>query len=243
MMPSSKKTTTIILFAKSPEGDGVKTRLSPALSVEKRLELHKAMLQWSFQQAMLSKADKVIVAIDGNHNNIFFENLFDQTKNNIQPINFDFRSFNKKKYSFIKQHEGDLGHKMLLAVNDELKASLSDKAVILIGSDCPFITPEYIDAAMLALDESPFVVGPASDGGYVLLGMKETLPSIFIDIPWGTEEVLKKTCDVLLSEEKAYETLKMLDDIDRPEDIDLLVTYKNKSVLFEDFFNGLNWQD
>ncbi|MGH1472260.1 MAG: TIGR04282 family arsenosugar biosynthesis glycosyltransferase [Cellvibrionaceae bacterium] len=235
-MQDDDQNTTIIIFAKSPEGDNVKTRLSSVLTVEKRLLLHKAMLQWTFQQAMLSAAEKVIVAIDGDERHRFFNDLFFITNNNIQ---LEKRSFNKiysKKCSFTQQYSGDLGRKMYLSASQELSRDSSNNAVVLIGSDCPFITTRYLDYAINCLSDNPFVIGPASDGGYVLLAMREIIPSIFEDIPWGTDAVYQKTCDVLSLEKKSYTTLATLSDIDRPEDINLLAGYQNKSALFNDFF-------
>ena len=68
-----------------------------------------------------------------------------------------------------------------------------EEAVILIGSDCPEITGEILQKAGGALLEFDLVLGPAKDGGFYLIGMKNSYPSLFQDIPWSSNQVFNLT--------------------------------------------------
>ncbi|MEH6616608.1 MAG: TIGR04282 family arsenosugar biosynthesis glycosyltransferase, partial [Porticoccus sp.] len=91
--------------------------------------------------------------------------------------------------------------------------------VIIVGSDCPAINGEYITQALEALDDVPAVFGPATDGGYVLIGLNCLNPTLFSDIPWGSGEVMAMTRNRLNSLGWAWKELSALPDIDRPEDL------------------------
>ncbi len=62
--------------------------------------------------------------------------------------------------------------------------------IIMVGSDCPNLTPELLQEAYQKLETSDVVFGPAKSGGYYLLGLNYLVPELFTDIPWGTEQVL-----------------------------------------------------
>ncbi|MEX2366980.1 MAG: DUF2064 domain-containing protein, partial [Pseudohongiellaceae bacterium] len=93
-------------------------------------------------------------------------------------------------------------------------------AALLIGSDCPGIDASYLHQALLLLDAgSDVVVGPADDGGYVLIGMREDRRSLFEEISWGTPAVFRQTLAKLQSAGLSFEILDSQADIDRPEDL------------------------
>lgn len=112
--------------------------------------------------------------------------------------------------------EGDeLGERMTQAF--KLAFQKHDK-VIIIGSDCPSLTTEIIEEAFQALKNYPFVVGPAMDGGYYLIGMNAFEPSIFKDIDWSTNAVFNQTLEHIKKLDKACYLLPELSDIDYEED-------------------------
>ncbi len=234
MNTERKYPVTVIQFTRSPEGDGVKTRLSPVLNNEQRLSLHQAMTQRAFQQAFFSYADKVIVAVDGNRQNAFFDTLY---ANIIEDVD-DF-ALKNKTYQVVGQQGDNLGQKMFFAAQHEKQSNVSDSAIILIGSDCPFISSEYLNTAIESLASFPVVIGPANDGGYVLLGMREITPSLFNHISWGSGQVLEETCKVLMDEKILYKELDVLNDIDRPEDLALLSRFSETNNYFKNFFESL----
>ena len=115
-----------------------------------------------------------------------------------------------------KQSEGHLGHRMKEAFRSVLM--MENKAVI-IGSDCPEINEDIIKQALEALDESDLVIGPSTDGGYYLLGMKELHVELFRDISWSTDSVLPKTLSKAQELELKVHLLPELHDIDTEEDL------------------------
>jgi glycosyltransferase A (GT-A) superfamily protein (DUF2064 family) len=71
----------------------------------------------------------------------------------------------------------------------------------------------------LALQNEPVVLGPAEDGGYVLLGLRRIDPQLFNNLPWGTDQVLAMTRDRLQQLGWGHQLLPVLWDVDRPEDL------------------------
>jgi len=126
------------------------------------------------------------------------------------------------------QSEGDLGIKMKKAFNHVLQ--IHSKAVI-IGSDCPEISSEIIEDAFKKLDEFDCVIGPTTDGGYYLLGMKKFNPLLFENIEWSTDKVFKQTQMKLNEAQQNYSLLVTLTDVDT---IDDLMKFPN---LYEDLIN------
>jgi rSAM/selenodomain-associated transferase 1 len=94
----------------------------------------------------------------------------------------------------------------------------SHSKVVIIGSDCASINFEIVEEAFTALARVPFVVGPAMDGGYYLLGMDTFEPSIFKDIEWSTDKVFNQTIEAIKKLNKSCYLLPELSDIDYEED-------------------------
>jgi len=116
-----------------------------------------------------------------------------------------------------EQVPGDLGARMMYAAN---RTVTYGHAPIIIGSDCPFITLDYLQCAHQHLTDHDAVIGPALDGGYVLIGMRRLIPEIFEDIPWSTAEVLKTTRNRLAASGYRWTELQPpLADIDEPHDL------------------------
>jgi len=111
--------------------------------------------------------------------------------------------------SFVEQGEGDLGARL---------ARVPPPAIVL-GGDIPGLTPQHLRDAAAALAEVPAVIGPASDGGYYLLGFQHDMPFLWQDMPWGTETVRERTEARLQEHNVPYRLLGELDDCDRPEDL------------------------
>ena len=114
--------------------------------------------------------------------------------------------------------EGDnLGDRMCHAFN-HLHAQSYEKTV-LIGSDIPDLAAGLIGEAFSDLDSNDAVIGPTVDGGYYLIGMHRCLPSIFTDITWSTDQVLRQTLDRADTTGIRLKQLHRLEDIDTFEDL------------------------
>ncbi len=95
---------------------------------------------------------------------------------------------------------------------------------LIIGADCPDITAQLLDEAVLALRTHELVLGPAHDGGYYLIGLRRSIPAhalqrLFADIPLGSATVLNETLNRANETALTTTQLRTLHDIDRPEDL------------------------
>lgn len=115
------------------------------------------------------------------------------------------------------QGDGDLGAKIWRAF-DVARAEGVQKSVLL-GADCPDATATVLADALDALDEVDSVIGPAVDGGYYLIGMTTPHPHVFEGVSWGSEEVFEQTRERLVRIGATWRALKVLHDVDRPEDL------------------------
>lgn len=196
-MTENDKTRGLVVFAKAPVAGAVKTRLQPAYSPQQSVELHSKLVHGCLQVAT-TVSDCVTELWAGSEHDWWAE-----------------LSCRYQLDVFQQQGEG-LGDRMLQAFQQTL--GVVDK-VLLIGTDCPFITRDYLHDAFDKLDECDVVIGPAEDGGYVLLGLTAEKPELFSGISWGSDLVLAETIEKLKKLNLSYILLPILRDIDRPEDV------------------------
>ena len=193
----------IQLFAKAPLVGRVKTRMQNRLSAEQALRLHEELLHWACHQLCAADRAAVELWVAGDVQHPFFSSIS-----------------KKWKISLHQQSHGDLGAKMYAAACAGLQHK---RFVILVGSDCPFVDGPYLDSAIDALYHgNNIVIGPACDGGYVLLGLNKVDRLLFDDIAWGDKNVLTQTKRRLTTLGWRYHLLAEQPDIDRPEDLPLL---------------------
>ncbi|MBF9221913.1 TIGR04282 family arsenosugar biosynthesis glycosyltransferase [Hymenobacter ruricola] len=112
---------------------------------------------------------------------------------------------------------GDLGERMSHAFSEAF-ASGASRAVV-IGTDCPGLTPELLLAAFDALAAHDVVLGPADDGGYYLLGMRELQPALFANKNWSTATVLPDTLADAARLGLSVAQLPVLHDVDSGRDL------------------------
>ena len=191
----------LLIFTKAPELGRVKTRMQPALHPEFSLQLHQQLIDCCLQQWHQPLICPPELWVAGHI--AAFESSLPQ-----------WQSLPR-----LCQRGRDLGERMANAVQYRLNHC---DAVILVGTDCPFIDGNYLQAACTALASHQAVIGPASDGGYVLLGLKLYHRALFTDIDWGSPQVLTQTQQALDTIGWSYQVLPTLADIDRPEDLALL---------------------
>lgn len=114
------------------------------------------------------------------------------------------------------QAGGDLGDRMLHALRNGLESS---HRVLLIGADAYSIDQHYLQLAVEKLREYDVVIGPAHDGGYILIGCNSTNEKMFENVAWGTENSLKNTLHSLRQCGMRYGLLPERWDIDTFTDI------------------------
>lgn len=183
-------------MVKNPVKGQVKTRLAATTGDDKALEIYQHLLQHTAETALQADAVRYV----------FYGTVVD--RNDLFP------SEHFKKYV---QCGGDIGERMEYGFSIPFKNEY--KYVVLIGSDCPAITPAIIEQAFQALETHDLVIGPADDGGYYLLGMKKWERWMFHNQPWSTPELLHTTRKAIAEHGSTWFELPTLSDIDTEEDV------------------------
>ncbi len=114
------------------------------------------------------------------------------------------------------QGDGDLGRRLERAIAQHCAAGA--RKVVIIGADCPEITLTDIADAFDALERADLVLGPATDGGYWLIGLRNPQPDLFHGMPWSSEILLNRTREKARHLQLRVAELRTLTDIDTLED-------------------------
>ncbi len=198
-----KKTSNnlLLIFTRNPELGKCKTRLAATVGDNAALEIYKFLLKHTVLITKSLAFDKQVY---------YSEEIWEDDV-------WDTMTFSKKAQKGI-----DLGERMENAFKEGFKEGY--KKICIIGSDMFDLSKQDIELAYKKLNDNDFVVGPAEDGGYYLLGMKSIYPKLFKDKAWGTGNVLKHTLQNL--QDKSYSTLTTRNDVDLYEDIATLDAFQ-----------------
>lgn len=126
------------------------------------------------------------------------------------------RKWLRNGWSATAQGQGDLGARMRTGFADAFANGA--KRVVIIGSDCPYLCAEDIRMAWDALNTSDLVLGPAEDGGYWLIGLREEQSDLFRNIPWSSRKVFNQTMARAQTLGLKTFLLRTLSDVDTRED-------------------------
>ena len=126
---------------------------------------------------------------------------------------------------FFPQQGADLGEKMLHAMTTVLE--LDYASCVLTGSDLPLLTAAHLDSAFSALEQAAVTLGPTSDGGYYLVGVKAESPFLFENQTYGCGSVYENTLAAVHAAGKSFCPSLPCDDVDTPEDLQALVLDPN----------------
>jgi len=203
-MKRMQLTDQLTIFTRYPEPGHTKTRLIIALGEEGAAALQKELTEQTVQKVdQLVKTSTVepVICFEGGD--------LVSMQNWLGP---------DRRYH--QQGHGDLGEKLKKSFNDAFSAGAL--RVVTIGCDCPGLSKEIIGRAFDALYLKDLALGPATDGGYYLIGIKYPIDALFEDISWGTDKVLEKTVSLAQQLGLSIEILKELHDVDRPEDLKYL---------------------
>ena len=189
----------ILVFAKAPLPGQVKTRLAAEIGDDEAACSYALWLEQQVRALVTAQLAPVELWVSQDTGHPLFNKLHDTLGVSIH-----------------QQPAGDLGQRMRKVFQNSLARCQS---AVLVGSDCPAMTPGYVYRALKALASGIDVVfGPAEDGGYVMVGQNCAHPSLFSEIPWSTDEVLHKTRLRLLAEHQSWAELETLWDIDTVDD-------------------------
>ena len=190
----------LMIFCKAPIAGQVKTRLTSELTAKQAMQVHIELTQRTLQLATLSHLCPVQLWCMPTTEHSFFT------------------SASQTYHVMLQQQQGvDLGARMSNAFCLALE---SYSRALIIGCDCPSLTSQDLEEALIALDQGNCcVLAPAEDGGYVLIGLKQPHPELFDNMPWGTGLVYEQTCSRLKQNNLRYHALKQQWDLDTPEDL------------------------
>ena len=180
----------IILFSRRPTLGQVKRRLARDIGDKAALEVH----QWLFRRTL------EVIAQSGIKSTLYLS---------AQP-NEEY------DYDFKLQEGKDLGERMAKAFQHEIDG---DNRVCLIGSDCLDLSPEDLLLACEKLKKADLVLGPANDGGYYLIGLKQFYPELFKGIKWSSPEVFAETLVVASKLSLKTVLLEKRTDVDKISDL------------------------
>lgn len=194
----------LILFTRFPQPGRVKTRLINALGATGAADLHRRLTEHALRQAR-DLACSCPAALEVRYTGGTRSQMATWLGSDLQ-----FRS----------QVAGDLGTRLDRAFTHAF--SKGARAVVIMGSDCPGLTSRILREAFTELESCELVLGPAADGGYYLVGLRQCTPEIFRDIPWGSDQVLARSLSRAARLGLATNQLGLLSDVDRPADLALV---------------------
>jgi len=190
----------ILVFAKAPVAGEVKTRLAAHIGKQAAAALYEQLLRDTVGMALRTGLAPVELHVSSRTCHPLFASLADR-----QPLEVRL------------QKGADLGQRMYHALQTALQTA---SFAVLIGTDCPAMSADYLVQACRQLDAgSAVVLGPAEDGGYVLIAARSCHQRLFTDIPWSSDRVLQLTRARLQALQLPYAELDTLWDLDRPEDL------------------------
>ena len=184
----------LLIFTRNPELGKCKTRLAATVGNESALEIYKFLLNHTAAITQDVNAAKQVWYSE----EIWNDDVWDTTY-------FDKRI----------QNGNDLGIRMANAFQEGFASKF--ERIIVIGSDMHDLTKGDIDNAFEVLKTKDFVIGPAEDGGYYLLGMNSFNSAVFKNKTWGNDTVLQGTLEDLKN--RNVQLLETRNDVDLYEDI------------------------
>lgn len=189
----------MLLFTKYPQPGLVKTRLARDVGAESAARLQLAFLKDELR--MLSEMGaQVTLCCDPARPLADYERLFGPA------------------VAYRPQQGADLGQRMLRALHRELEES--GEPAVLVGSDLPDLPERHVRDAFAALDHAQVCLGPATDGGFYLLGLGAPAPAaIFRDVAWSGPQVLTHTLDNCAALGLTHRLLPPWPDVDTAEDL------------------------
>lgn len=209
MMKYKYPDAVLLIFCKAPIAGQVKTRLMPDLTAEQAAQLHRELSLNTLQRATQPLLCSVQLWC-------------------TPSIDHDFFITAEQNYPLTRhlQQGADLGARMNHALGVALKHY---KRAVLMGCDCPSLTPHDLATAITALNETTTaVIAPAEDGGYVLIGLNRPHPELFSNMPWSNPQLMAETRARCQQQRINYYELSVQWDVDTPADLARYRRWRNE---------------
>ncbi len=191
-----KMNNALIIMVRNPVKGKVKTRLAKDIGDDKAYAIYLKLLGHANEIAMDIDVDRFL----------FYDHDVERHD-----------QFDNALYKKYVQCSGDLGVRMDYAFSIPFKNEY--KNVVMIGSDCFDIRAHHIQTAFEKLADHDFVLGPATDGGYYLIGMKKWNRTVFQNKQWSTAHLFNETKNEILNNNGRLFELEPLSDIDTIDDL------------------------
>jgi rSAM/selenodomain-associated transferase 1 len=186
----------IIVFAKAPRLGSVKTRLAASIGGDRALSAYVELLSRSLAAVKSFPHVEIRYAPD--------------------DAELLLAPFLERGWTAKPQGEGDLGLRLSRAFQESFDAGAAKVAII--GADCPYLVKKDFQNCWTSLNQNDLVLGPAADGGYWLIGLKQCYPELFRDIPWSSSDVLAQTLARGKGLHLKMDLLRILSDVDNVQD-------------------------
>ncbi len=197
----------LIIFAKAPLVGQVKTRLMGALTPEQATELYVCFLQDTFAMMEAVQMEREQLSLV----------LCYTPADEIEA----FEAADLDGCLLLAQRGQDMGERLANCCADLLSSGFH--SLVILGADSPTVQPEVVYEAFEQLAQpSALVVGPATDGGYYLLGLNQLYPELFAQINWSSPDVLAQTQARAATLQLTVSLLPAGLDIDTPADLESL---------------------
>lgn len=187
----------LLVFARHPELGKVKTRLAAGIGLEQALQVYRELLAHTQTVVAPLPVRKWVWLTEAGP---------------AADLSDAWPGYNQRP-----QPAGDLGQRMQTAFAHSFAQGAT--VVVIIGTDCPGLATAHLEEAYAALQTHELVLGPASDGGYYLLGMKAVWPTLFENKTWSTDSVRADTLADAAQLGLRVHLLPELRDVDTAEDL------------------------
>ncbi len=191
----------LIILTRYPQLGQAKTRLIPALGQAGAAEQHRQMVEHTLNQARQLRQQMPLTI------EVWFTGA----------TTAEMQAWLGDDLSYHPQQGDDLGDRLSYAVAMAFQSGC--QRVVMLGTDCPFVDSVLLRQAFLRLAQQDVVLGPAMDGGYYLIGLRQPFLFLFEGIAWSTAQVLEQTCAIARAHGLRFYRLPWLSDIDYPKDL------------------------
>jgi len=190
--------SALIIFVRNPVLGKVKTRIAAAMGDENALAVYKYLLQHTKDITNGLPVTRFVFYAD----EIAINDLWNG-------------------YEKCLQSGSNLGERMSDAFECLFEKGFTK--IVIIGSDCFELDEKMISGSFLKLNEYEIVIGPATDGGYYLLGMQSPFKNLFENITWSSDSVFNETVKQIQQHSLSSYVLPTLHDVDETIDIPISI--------------------